>query len=88
MRPIIGGFATSDGGTYGYVGANYDVTLMPNQLYLVPNFSVGAYSDGSGRQLGGTLEFRSGIELDYQLPNTQQVGIAFNHIPTGMIFGR
>lgn len=86
VRPIIGGFMTSHGGAYGYVGANYDVTLVQNQLYLVPNFSVGAYHDGDGRKLGGTLEFRSGIELDYQLPGNDQVGVALNHISNAGIY--
>jgi lipid A 3-O-deacylase len=86
FRPIIGAFVNTDGGTYGYAGLNYDVTLMPNQLYLVPNFAVGAYGRGSSKDLGGVLEFRSGIELDYQLPNTQQIGIALNHISNASIY--
>lgn len=86
IRPIVGGFVTSEGSSYAYAGANWDVALMPNQLYLVPNFAVGAYSDGGGKDLGGVLEFRSGIEVDYQLPNTQQVGVALNHISNAGIY--
>lgn len=86
IRPIIGGFMTTDNGTYGYAGFDWDVALLPNQLYLIPNFAVGAYGEGHGRQLGGTLEFRSGIELDYQFPNTQRVGVALNHISNAGIY--
>lgn len=86
LRPILGGFGTSDGGAYGYAGVNWDVALFPNQLYLVPNFAVGAYRDGSGKKLGGTLEFRSGIELDYQFPNQHQLGVALNHISNAGIY--
>lgn len=88
IRPIVGGFGTGDGSAYGYAGANWDVPLLANQLYLVPNFAVGAYSEGSGKDLGGTLEFRSGIELDYQFPNRHQLGVALNHISNAGIYSR
>jgi len=86
IRPIVGGFGTAQGGAYGYAGFDWDVALLPNQFYLVPNFAVGAYHDGGGKKLGGTLEFRSGIEVDYQFPNTQQVGVALNHISNAGIY--
>ena len=86
IRPILGGFGTSDGAAYGYAGINWDVALLPNQLYIVPNFAVGAYHEGSGKYLGGPLEFRSGIELDYQFPNKHQLGVALNHISNAGIY--
>ncbi|MDE3059504.1 MAG: acyloxyacyl hydrolase [Pseudomonadota bacterium] len=86
IRPIIGGFVTTDSGAYGYAGFDWDVSLIQNQLFLIPNFAVGAYSDGNGRQLGGPLEFRSGLELDYQLPNAQRIGVALNHISNASIY--
>jgi len=86
IHPIVGGFGTAKSAAYGYGGINWDVTLLTNQLYLVPNFAVGAYKEGTGKQLGGALEFRSGIELDYQLPNTQQIGVALNHISNAGIY--
>lgn len=86
IHPIVGGFGTSDGGGYVYAGANWNVALLPNKLYLVPNFAVGAYKEGTRKHLGGALEFRSGIELDYQFPNAHQVGIALNHISNASIY--
>jgi hypothetical protein len=86
IHPILGGFGTAKGGAYGYGGLNWDVALLPNQLYLVPNFAVGAYKEGDGKQMGGALEFRSGIELDYQFPNAHQVGVALNHISNAGIY--
>jgi lipid A 3-O-deacylase len=89
IRPIAGGFFTSEGSVYGYVGLNWDVALLPQQLYLIPNFAIGAYSEGDdGKDLGGTLEFRSGIELAYQFPNAHQLGVALNHISNASIYDR
>lgn len=86
ISPIIGAFGTGDGGVYGYGGFNWNVALIPNQLLLIPNFAIGAYGNGSGKDLGGTLEFRSGIELAYQLPNAHRIGVALNHLSNAGIY--
>lgn len=88
LRPIVGGFFTDEGAAYGYVGVNWDIALLPNQLYLVPNFAVGAYHHGDGKNLGGAIEFRSGIELDYQFENAHQLGIALNHLSNASFYDR
>ena len=52
ISPIVGGFGDDKGAAYGYGGFNWSVPLLPKQLYLVPNFAVGAYSNGDGKNLG------------------------------------
>lgn len=88
IRPMVGIFATSDNSVYGYVGAHWDVSLMRDQLYLSPNFAVGAYRKGDGKPLGGTIEFRSGIELAYQMQNQHRIGVAFNHLSNASMYDR
>jgi opacity protein-like surface antigen len=88
VRPVVGGFATSDNSAYGYVGLNWDVELIKNQLYIIPNFAVGAYREGDGKDLGGALEFRSGIEIDYQLPNEHRIGVTLNHLSNASIYDK
>lgn len=87
VRPVVGIFGTTDSAFYGYAGLHWDIELVPNQLYLSPNFVAGAYKAGDdGKRLGGTIEFRSGIELAYQMPNQHRVGAAFNHISNANIY--
>lgn len=88
IRPTIGANFTTDGSFYGYGGINWDIELVNNQLYIVPNFVAGGYAQGDGKDLGSGIEFRSGIELDYQLPSTARIGIAFNHISNASIGDR
>jgi len=88
IRPVIGAFGTSESAAYGYVGLNWDVAILPNQLYIIPNFAVGAFHEGDGKDLGGTLEFRSGIEIAYQFPNQHQLGVALNHLSNASIYDR
>ncbi len=79
ISPLVGVMATTDAGFYGYGGLQADFYLSDNWI-LNPNFAVGGYHRGSGKDLGHGLEFRSGIELDYQFQNYSRAGIAFNHI--------
>lgn len=88
LRPVVGGFFTDEGAVYGYAGVNWDIALLPGQLYLIPNFAVGAYAKGDGKPLGGTIEFRSGIELAYQFENAHQMGIAVNHLSNAGLYDR
>ncbi len=86
IRPVIGVNVTTDSSVYGYIGLNWDAELVKDQLYLIPNFVAGAYKNGDGKDLGGAIEFRSGIELAYQFPNSHRLGVAFNHISNASIY--
>jgi len=71
--------ATSDSAFYGYAGLRYDFELG-GDWYLTPNFSVALYENGDGKDLGGPLQFRSGIELAYRFSNGRRLGLHFHHI--------
>jgi hypothetical protein len=88
IRPVVGGFVTDEGAAYGYAGLNWDVALIENELYLIPNFAAGAYAEGDGADLGGAIEFRSGIELAYQFENQHRLGLAFNHMSNASIYDK
>ena len=84
IRPTVGGFATTDSGLYGYAGIHWDVVEWEG-FYLTPNFVAGAYSQGDGKDLGYGVEFRSGIELSYDVYEDYRVGVAFNHLSNASI---
>jgi lipid A 3-O-deacylase len=79
LRPMLGVSVDLKGGAYGYGGVNYDLTLGDSWV-LTPNFAVGAYHEGGSKDLGHTLNFRSGLELDYKLADDAHLGATFNHI--------
>ncbi|MDX1975270.1 MAG: acyloxyacyl hydrolase [Rickettsiales bacterium] len=87
IRPIVGGFYTTDGASYGYVGFNWDVPVIKNHLYIIPGFAVGAYSKGDdGKDLGGALEFRSSVEVAYQFENSHRLGISLSHLSNASLY--
>lgn len=84
IRPVVGLFVTSDEAVYGYAGAARDFELSPRFL-LTPQFSVGAYEEGDGKDLGHTLEFLSSLQLAYRFDGGSRIGLAYQHISNGSI---
>ena len=56
-----------------------------NKWNLTPSFGFGYYDDGNGKKLGNKFEFRTTLELSYQLQNTDRIGISFGHISNANI---
>lgn len=79
LRPGLGINMTSDHAVYGYGGFFWDMHLTEG-LVFTPNVVAGAYRNGHGKDLGHAVEFRSGLELSYEFPNKNRLGVAFNHI--------
>lgn len=85
LAPMIGAFVTTDGGAYGYGGFLWPFEVAP-RWYLIPEVAVGAYAHGGGKDLGGVLEFRSGLEVAYELDNKARVGLGFHHLSNASIY--
>lgn len=79
VYPHAGGFVTHRGAVYGYAGVGIEVRLT-DAILLRGNTAVGAYGQGDDRDLGHVIEFRSGVELAYELPNQAQIGLTFHHL--------
>ncbi|MBU0725015.1 MAG: acyloxyacyl hydrolase [Alphaproteobacteria bacterium] len=79
FTPFIGVMATTDEAVYGYVGLGVDIPLG-QRVVLIPSAAVGAYHDGDGKDLGHTVEFRTGLELAYRFDNRSRLGLAVHHI--------
>jgi len=78
LQPMVGASVTTDGSVYGYGGISVDINLTP-YLVVRPSVAAGAYEEGDGKDLGGTLQFRSGIEVAWQFENRMRLGLEFYH---------
>lgn len=84
LKPLAGAFATQDGSAYVHAGLYRDFQLAPRWT-LVPHFSAGLYERGSRNDLGGALEFQTGIDVLYRLENGWQAGATLRHVSNGGI---
>lgn len=79
LRPAAGGMINTEGGLYGYAGFRLELPLGERWL-LVPQTAAGIYDRGDGKELGGSVQFRSGLELCYRLGEGHALGAVFYHL--------
>ena len=78
ISPITGLMVTADNAGYIYTGIQAQYKL--GDLNIIPSFTPGLYSEGDGKDLGYPLEFKSEVQLSFDLLNDSQLGFSYNHI--------
>ena len=78
LSPVTGGFLTENNTFYLYTGVQAEYEL--GFLTLTPSFRPGYYNYGDGKDLGYPLEFKSEIQVSFDLSDTSHLGMSYNHI--------
>jgi lipid A 3-O-deacylase len=79
FKPFAGTTVTSHPSFYGYAGVLTDF-YFGNRVVVSPSVAVGAYIEGSGKDLGHVFEIRSGLEVAYRFDDRSRLGVMFYHI--------
>ena len=91
LKPFTGVEVTSDSAYYFIAGIYLEdnlgklLTGKDNKWNFTPSFGLGYYDDGNGKKLGNTLEFRTTLEISYQLKNDDRIGFSLGHISNANI---
>ena len=85
LVPAVGAMATEEDAYYGWVGGAFFIPLG-EKWGLVPEVGAGDYQRGDGKDLGGTLEFRSGLEATYRASDAFRIGLGFYHLSNAGIY--
>lgn len=87
LGPHVGAVVTADESAYVYAGADQRINL--GRFWFVDSSSsIGFYEAGKGKDIGGALEFRSGIELGRRLRNGSRVSFGFFHLSNSSYYRR
>ena len=78
VSPITGGFITNAGKTYLYTGVQAEYEI--GRLNFTPSFTPGYYNAGDGKDLGHALEFKTEVQLTFDLFENSNLGMSYNHI--------
>ena len=78
ISPITGGFITSKNAFYLYTGVQADYEI--GALTFTPSFAPGYYNYGSGKDLGYPIEFKTEVQMAYDLSEATHLGMSYNHI--------
>lgn len=87
LLPAFGLAATENNTFYAYGGVDLHIPLS-KRWRVTPQLGAGLYDDGDGEDLGGPLEFRSGVELAYGISRRGRVGLSFYHLSNAGIYDR
>lgn len=87
MGPNVGVFVTADESFYLYAGTDQRINLGPSWFVDVIT-SVGFYEKGDGKNIGGELEFRSGIAVGRRLRKGSRVSFGFFHLSNSSYYRR
>ena len=86
LKPFVGFEYTGDSALYTLAGIYLEDNLgqlfkgNKNNIIFTPSFGVGYYQDGSGKKLGHDVQFRSTLEIGYELKNNNRLAISYGHI--------
>ena len=71
--------ASSDGELWGGAGYAYTLSNRQQNLFMQLHVMTGLYEEGDGVDLGGPIEFRSGLEVGYQSKSGVRFGLSVDH---------
>ena len=86
LKPFVGIEYTGDSASYFITGIYLEDNLgqlfrgNESSLIFTPSFGFGYYNNGSGKNLGNDIQFRSTLEVSYILKNKNRIGLSFGHI--------
>jgi len=86
LKPFVGIEGTSDSAYFLISGVYLDDnagTLLigeSSNFLFTPSFGIGYYEDGDGKKLGNPIEFRTTLEISYQLKSNNRIGLSLGHI--------
>ena len=78
LSPVTGFLVTADTATYLYTGVQAEYNL--GKINLTPSFTPGLYGQGDGKDLGHLVEFKSELQLSFDLLKDSELGFSYNHI--------
>ena len=78
LNPVTGFFITVDNAKYIYTG--FQTTYDKGSFNVTPSFTPGLYDKGNGKDLRHVLEFKTEIQISYNISTKSEVAFSYNHI--------
>jgi hypothetical protein len=79
LRPVAGVSVSRASEVWAGAGLMLTWKQAGGPFFLQGSVMPGLYSKGNGRDLGGSLQFRSSLEAGYEFPSDLRVSIGIDH---------
>ena len=87
IAPVFGVLGNSDGASYGYGGFRLGLSFG-SRFRLGIQSTAGIYDEGDSFDLGGPIEFRSGLDVGFRLKSDVTLGVGFHHLSNAGLYDR
>ncbi len=78
ISPVTGFFITENNASYIYTGIETNYKL--GRLNITSSFTPGLYANGDGKDLGSIIEFKSDVQLFYDVVESMNLGMSYDHV--------
>ena len=78
LYPVTGFFLTVDNAKYIYKG--FQTTYDKGSFNVTPSFTPGLYDKGNGKDLRHVIEFKTEIQISYNISKKSEIALSYNHI--------
>ena len=78
LSPVSGVMLTVDNSSYFYTGVQAQYKI--GKINFVPSFTPGIYSEGDGKDLGHPIEFKSELQMSFDIFENSELGFSYNHL--------
>jgi len=86
FQSIYGASYSSLGDFWAGAGHAYKMSVSDTGIYAELHAMTGIYVQGSGPDLGGPIEFRSGAEIGYRFASGWRVAASYDHRSNAELF--
>ncbi len=83
--PAFGVMVNSDSSYYGYGSFRFEVPVG-ERWQVTPQLGYGLYDRNGGFNLGGQVEFRSGLEVTRRIGERYRLGLIYYHLSNAGIY--
>ena len=78
LYPVTGFFLTVDNAKYIYKG--FQTTYDKGSFNITPSFTPGLYDKGNGKDLRHVIEFKTEIQISYNISKKSEIALSYSHI--------
>ena len=78
LYPVTGFFLTVDNAKYIYKG--FQTTYDKGSFNVTPSFTPGLYDKGNGKDLRHVIEFKTEIQISFNISKKSEIALSYNHI--------
>jgi len=84
ISPVTGAFMTTKG-LAGYIYTGVQANYKFRNLNITPSFTPGLYTNGKSKNLGHPIEFKTEVQISFDLLKNSELGFSYNHMSNAQI---